>query len=476
MNPKTVGIFGAAGALCAVAIFLVVQQISGPTPQPPRPDPRPVPVPVPVVGTPDSDVTFGSRVRAHAMLSQSYLMQGSSNDVYLNVDLTPANIAGTRAPFAAAIVIDRSGSMAGAKIDNAQDAALAFLKNMRDDDQITIVTYGSDVTVNLRLAHVGNVRSTAQRIIRGIDAGGGTNIAGGLRSAISQLATANGPRRVVLISDGRPTEGERRPPMLASIAAEGREQGLSFTSIGVGIDYDENVMENIALRGGGSFYHLRQFAMLAGIMTKEFQSVDTIVASDIRLRIDPGSNVSVEEVYGYDFSREGSSVVVRVGDISRGTQLRVVARSRVNAGSPAVARFAGLGLGYRIPDTGAGESATASLTFASTPDIAIASGSQKVDVVVNSNKVAAASIMRQSMEQMASGQRAEGVASLKRAKAQLDTAASMAPAAAAPALKQEAERYNDLGAKAGAVQLDSADGQDFVKSNRAAAFSEQQGR
>ncbi|MBN2360402.1 MAG: VWA domain-containing protein, partial [Deltaproteobacteria bacterium] len=371
---------------------------------------------------------------------------------------------------------DRSGSMAGAKIDNAQDAALAFLNKMRDDDQLAIVTYGSDVTVNLRLNHVGNVRGAAQRIIRNIDAGGGTNIGGGLRTAVQQLAATGGPRRVVLISDGRPTEGERRPQMLAAIAAGGREQGISFASIGVGIDYDENVMEGIALRGGGAFYHLRHFNMLAGIVTKEFQSIDTIVASDIRLRIDPGSNVSIEEVYGYDFGREGSSVVVRVGDISRGDQLRVVARSRVNTGGPALARFAGLGLAYRIPESGSGESATASLTYATTPDVAVASNSQKVDVVVTANKVAAAAMMRESMEKMASGQRDEGVASLKRAKVQLDLAAKRAPAAAAPALRREAARYNELEAKARSVSIESEDGQDFVKTNRAAAFSEQQGR
>lgn len=469
MNPKTVGIFAGAVALSAVAAFLVIRG-GGPTPNP-QPPPRP-PV-VPNVPAPQADVSFGNRVKAHATLSQAYVMSATSSEVFLNVDLTAVNSGGARQPFAAALVIDRSGSMAGAKIDSARDAAFAFLNRMRDDDQIAVITYGSDVTADVRLNRVGNVRDQAQRHIAGIDAGGGTNISGGLHRAVRELAAVGGARRVVLISDGRPTEGERSPHRLAAIAGDGRERGLGFTSIGVGLDYDENVMEGIAMKGGGGFYHMRRAAELSGILAKEFKAVETMIAADVRLRIDPGARVTVSEIFGYDLQREGNAVVVRIGDLSQGEQRRLVARATLNAAAPALETFAGLGLSYRVPATGSGETASGGLSVTATDQAQLVSASYKPDVVVAAHRVEAQAAVQESMRDMGKRDRGAAVAKLKKAKARLFRAAEAAPAAAAPALKAQAEAFGELEQQAEGVAFDSDDGKDWVKSTRAKSYSSQ---
>ena len=470
MNPKTLGIFAGAAAICGVALFLVVKGGGGTTLPPPPPPP---PLDNPNTPTPQSDVTFGDRVKAHATLSQSYVLSATSSEVFLNVDLTAAAAGGARQPFSAALVIDRSGSMAGAKIDSARDAALGFLQRLRDDDQIAIVTYGSDVSADLSLSRVGNVRGQAQRIIASIDAGGGTNISGGLNRAIRELSSGQGARRVMLISDGRPTEGERSPQRLAAIAGDGRETGLSFSSLGVGLDYDENVMEGIALRGGGGFYHLRRAHEMANILGKEFKAVETMVASSVRLRVAPGPRIQISEVFGYDLSREGNAVVIHLGDLSQGEQRRLVARATLNAGAPALESFANLGLTYRVPATGSGESASAGLSIAATNQAQLVTSSFKPDVVVAAHKVEAQAAVQESMRSMAKQDRGAAVAKIQRAKARLYEAAKAAPAAAAPALQAEAEAFGAMEQKAADVSFDSDDGKDWVKSTRARSFSSQ---
>ncbi|MFH1808445.1 MAG: VWA domain-containing protein [Pseudomonadota bacterium] len=473
MNPKTLGIFGGAALLSAAALFLVVRgQVVAPPTTPTNYPPPPPPPPV-NVGQPQATVSFGNAVRATATLSQSHVLADSATDLFLNVDLQAANQPGARSPFAAVLVIDRSGSMAGVKIDDARDAALAFMRKLRDDDMIAVVSYGSDVTTDLRLSPVRDVRDLAQRRVMSIDAGGGTNIGGGLRAAIRELATTSMPRRVLLISDGRPTEGERNPVRLAAIAGDGREQGLTFSSMGVGLDYDENVMERIAIRGGGGFYHLRKTSALASILAKEFQAVESLVASRVRLRIDPGANMQIQEVFGYNATRDGNSMVVDLGDLSSGESRRLVARATARPSGQNVHPFASLGLTYQMPASGGGESAQGLLSVAAVHDQALAGRSQNADVMVAGYKVEAAAAVSASMEAMSRNDKTQAVQVLRDAKARMKKAAANAPAAAAPALRQQAVYFDDMDTKAGAADLGSAAGQDFVKSNRAEAFSSQ---
>lgn len=471
MNTKTIAIFAGAASLCALAIVLSLEPAAQPGPSvPPPPAPPRPPVPV----DPQSGVTFGAgRVQAQAQLSQSRLLSSSSSEVFLNVDLRAAEIGGDRQDLSAALVIDRSGSMAGAKIDNAREAALSFLSRLADSDQIALISYGSDVTVDIPLTQVGTIRERARRIISRVEAGGGTNISEGLRRAIHQLGSIPGARRVVLISDGRPTEGEMRVSALGAIAATGREQGLSFSAIGVGIDYNEDVMEHIAVRGGGFFYHLRHAVNLTEILAKEFRAIESLVATNVRLRIDPGTGITIDEVFGYDLENQGNIVVVQVGDLSSGEQRRVVARATARTSTAGISRFAGLGLSYTVPHSSAGESASAALSVAVTGDASLVHTSQNAEVVVAANKVQAAAVMRQSMAEMAKGHKHEAVQQLTRARAALKRAASVAPASAKPMLEFEESSFGAMQDEVEQMAPESEEARDFTKERRAKAFSDQ---
>ena len=208
-------------------------------------------------------------------------------------------------------------------------------------------------------------------------------------------------------------------------------------------------------------------------MTREFQAVETLVASGVPLRIDPGPGVTVREVYGYTLSRDGQATLVDVGDMSAGEQRRLVARATVNSGSASVHSFANLGLSYQLPSRGTGESASASLSYAATVDQAVAMGSQDADAVVTASKVEAAAAVRDSMESMGNRDRGQAMAKLRKARARINQAAARAPAAAAPALKAQALEFDELEAKAGAVNFESEAGREFVKSKRASSFADQ---
>jgi Ca-activated chloride channel family protein len=215
-------------------------------------------------------------------LSHGAVLAGGDRDLYAEVRLTAdaAQRSDDRAPFALAIVLDTSGSMYGEKLEQAKNAVLQLMRDMRDDDQIAMIRYSSDASVVQPLARLGDVRSTLATRIRQIEADGGTAIPLGMRAGMKALDEAGRGRvrRVVLVSDGLDssrTESEH-------LAHDSFDHGVTVSSLGIGLDFDEAYMGGVSRSGHGNFAFVKDGASLTAFLQRELhETASTTIESAV---------------------------------------------------------------------------------------------------------------------------------------------------------------------------------------------------
>jgi len=231
-------------------------------------------------------------------VNRASLKPNLGTSVYVAVDLTPsaASVAGRNRSIS--LAIDSSGSMDGEKIEQAKAAALGLLKQLRPTDQISIVSFSDTVAVQLPMSRVGNSREVAAAV-KAISVSGLTAMYNGLDATFQQARRgsqeAGTVNRVILLTDGNPTVGKTDGREFVSLAQNMREAGITITAIGIGVDYNESLMQKIAEAGGGLWHHIdagkgdlpqifqEQAAQMAG----------TVVANpELKVSIMPGSELA----------------------------------------------------------------------------------------------------------------------------------------------------------------------------------------
>jgi Ca-activated chloride channel homolog len=168
------------------------------------------------------------------------------------------------ATLALALAIDKSGSMAGPKMELTKEAARATVEMMPPADQIAVTVFDSQATSVVRLQRASNRVRILSDLGR-IQASGGTNILSGLREAVDELLPARARKKhVILLSDGQSAyEGI---PELIDTAVAAR---ITISAIGVGDGADQPLLQMIAARGGGRFYQTRDPASIPRIFSRE---------------------------------------------------------------------------------------------------------------------------------------------------------------------------------------------------------------
>lgn len=328
---RTLVIYAAAAATLIGAFLLAPRIKEAPPEPPPPPAPEPAPDQAPITRLTYAD----GIVSVDAEVLQGFLPAGTATvpDVWMNVQLK-ATDAAERASLSAVLVVDRSGSMAGDKIDRARMAARRFVDRLQDGDQIALVTYGTDVSVDMPLTRVtSETRARARRLIDMLEEGGGTNIDGALRAArrtITNAGSLPGVARVVLVSDGRPTEGDRRIDRLARHASALRDAGATLSTLGLGLDYNDDLMERLAVDGSGRYHYLRKSSQLASILDDELKHATAVVARGLKLHVTAPQGLAFRAAPGVTVERNGTITTLHVGDLAAGETRNVLVRMAAN--------------------------------------------------------------------------------------------------------------------------------------------------
>ncbi len=441
---KTFTFLALAGALALVALVLGMPRVVSPPPPPQPhiatpvlPPPPPTPPPPPA-STSQGSLTMTSR------LSHPYITPGSS-DVFVTVDVTGAEVPGSRrSPVNLALVIDRSGSMNGYKLAQAKQAARQLVGMLKEEDRLAIVHYGSDVKSLPSMPVTSANRERMLQYIDGIWDEGGTNIGAGLTTGQHQVNTARAQyqvNRIILISDGQPTEGITDEEGLKRVVKNIRAQGVTVSSIGVGTDFNEDLMQAFAEYGAGAYGFLEDAGKLASIFQKDLQQATTQVARNVELSFELPEGVTLGEVLGYQAHQAGRTVRVAMPDFSAGQTERVVARVTVTGSTVGQAvNVTGLKLTYTdLLKDGTVES-TASLSAMVTDRREEVLARQDKDATVYAARARSAANLQKAAEALKVGRRDEARQLIQANQAMFDDAASVAgaPAVAADKAEQQA--------------------------------------
>lgn len=300
-----------------------------------------------------------------------------------------------RAPVNLALVIDKSGSMSGDKIARAREAALEAVRRLSADDIVSLVVYDNGVRVLVPAARVGDGEALASAIV-GIEASGGTNLHGGVVAGADQLRRRieeGYTHRVVLLSDGQANVGPQTPEALGSLGARLVREGISVTTIGLGLDYNEDLMARLARRSDGNTYFVEHGRDLPRIFKEELGDVLSIVARRLVIEVEFPEGVRPVRVVGRDGRVENNRAVVELNQLYGGQEKFALVEVEVApAAAGAKREFARAALRYEDAADARPATQTARVEVAFSPARAdvVASANHRVQADYAANRMAEA--------------------------------------------------------------------------------------
>lgn len=391
-----------------------------------------------VAPQPPKTVTAGS-LSMTSRLSHPFISLGRQ-DLFATVDLRAMEVPGQqRGPVNLAVVIDRSGSMSGFKLNQAKQAARQLIGQLLPTDRLAIVHYGSDVkSLDGMMATTAN-KEKMLTFIDGIWDDGGTNIGAGLSTGRDLLLTAKSDfkvNRLILISDGQPTEGVTEFEQLTAQVRDIRNVGVSVSSIGVGDDFNERLMEAFAEVGAGAYAYLQDASQLAAIFKKDLNAAGTQVARNVTLTFRVPKGAQLQRVLGYSqvsrrFDGDSELVTVALPDFASSQQERVVAHFTVdgNVAGQSV-DVSALDLEYQDLMADAQAHGEARLSAMTTDQVKVVMDNRDKDAIVFAARARSADNAAKAAEALQQGNREEAKRLIQANQVFFDEASEVAGAAA----------------------------------------------
>ena len=264
-----------------------------------------------------------------------FLAVESEHAVHCMLELSlPEATNDARVPLRIALVIDRSGSMAGPKLDVAKQCAEFLARHLAPTDELALVTYDDTVELVRALAPA-DANETPAAIAR-IYPGGSTNLSGGWLKGLEELRrTTDGISRVLLLTDGMANVGITDPQDLASLATGTKSQAAT-TTIGFGDGFDEDLLTAIADGSGGATYFAENPDDAPAIFAEEFEGLAALVAQNVSVEICPSEKVELLDVLNeYPAVEVPGGVQIQLGDAYGGERRRIL----FQLGIPELAQF-----------------------------------------------------------------------------------------------------------------------------------------
>ena len=279
-------------------------------------------------GSGDPNTNSGSNdiLKASGHLAQSKVLKGSSGTVSLNLTLQAGHFIANEEPETRnvdmVIVLDRSGSMQGRKLMDARQAVVKLLSNLSAADRFALVTYSEGVQIVSGLVNVTDSnRAHLFGLVNGVRAGGATNLGAGLQTGIDMLSApyrSGNASRVILISDGLANRGITDLKSLTGMASAAVENEFAISTVGVGADFNEQLMTAIADRGTGNYYYLENPAAFAEVFQKEFYKTRTASITGLKIQIPLVNGINLSNAAGYPVNIQNRQAFFYPGNLRSG--------------------------------------------------------------------------------------------------------------------------------------------------------------
>lgn len=289
-------------------------------------------------------------------------------EVMLRVTPPPVPMGAERPLLNLALVIDRSGSMGGEKLNYAKRAASYAVENLLPGDRVSVVTYDDHVQV-LVPSTLAQDKAGIIRQIRSVHTGGSTALHAGWLEGAQQVSThldAERLNRVILLSDGLANVGETNPDVIASDVSGLKEHGVSTSTIGVGRDFSEDLMQALAMSGEGNFYFIESPEQLPDIFGAELQGLMATRGRKVRLELRSEHGTRITELFN-DFKTDERGQLM-LPDLIAGMPILLAGTLQV----PPLKTLGPIGelrLAWDDPDSGKRETLTQSVHLNALPDV-----------------------------------------------------------------------------------------------------------
>lgn len=281
----------------------------------------------------------GGPIKFSTSLNNKYFFD--NQQLYLYVDLKANKVEGTigRTPLNVSIVIDKSGSMSEKnKLEYVKKSVEYIIDQLESDDYVSVVTYDDNVNVIQRSAVVSDKYELKNKI-RDLKPGGYTNLSGGMFKGYDMANTTYTKgyvNRVLLLSDGLANVGiTDRHELADKVRDKNRRDGITISTFGVGNDFNENLMADIADYGKGNYYYIKDSEQIPDIFASEMNGIKNMVGQGAKIKIRfPDEYLSLNKVYGYPYETEGNDIVIDFKDVfsdqNKAVLLKFDIKKRIN--------------------------------------------------------------------------------------------------------------------------------------------------
>ena len=252
-------------------------------------------------------------------LNRQYYQSHRENKIYLKASIDTGALSKEQNAEALniALVVDRSGSMAGEPIEHLRNAIIEFIGRLSEDDWISLTVYGSTARTLIESQTVGSLVNP-EFLIQQIEAEGGAAPFEAINLAASQLRknVANASiNRLIFLSDGRATSGPRESDDFIRLTESLNREGISVSTIGLGEDFDEDLLKQMAELSGSEFYFAETGGDLADVFSDQIQKLGNVAAEDVVLSIRFRNSIRPEEILGREGEISGRLVTINIGKL-----------------------------------------------------------------------------------------------------------------------------------------------------------------
>lgn len=277
-------------------------------------------------------------VRCTVTPDREALPAGSPQTVVIKIALDAPQVPSERErpPVNLALVLDRSGSMTGEKIAKAREAAIEALRHLGGRDRFSVVAYNHQVETLVPSTTVEDTAWIESRI-RGIQAEGNTALFGAVSQGAAEVRKyLDGPyvHRVILLSDGLANVGPSSPQELARLGTALGKEGISVTTVGVGTDFNEDLMARLAGHSDGNHYFVESSRDLPRIFAAELGDVLSVVARKVVIEVEVPEGVRPVRIIGREGRIQGNRIELKLSQVYGGQQKFALVEVEVPASAP----------------------------------------------------------------------------------------------------------------------------------------------
>jgi Ca-activated chloride channel family protein len=261
-----------------------------------------------------------------------------------------------RTPINLCMVIDRSGSMQGAKLDQVKQAVNHVLDQLETDDFISVVLFNERSLVVLPAQHIQELDQLKARV-NGLQAEGGTSMSKGMKDGLTELIKHAGPTRIsrmILLTDGQTWEDESDCEHLAS---EAKFNEVSITALGIGEDWNEVLLDAIARNSTGRADYIDTPDKIVTLFQEEVQQLQDIAVQGVKMSLRLSKDIQPRQIYRVipdiiDLSHTALSdrdIMVDIGTVEKQNGQALLIDFMLPSRAPGRYRIAQTELAFTVP-------------------------------------------------------------------------------------------------------------------------------